>query len=217
MIVKIDEHRNDELSADHHKFVKFLKENTHGGKVDPFVELFSTVKMQAKAGQETEVYPWVMSTFDLDRDNERIDVKGWNLREYCDNPVVLWSHDHMIPAIGCAQNVKAEDILSGDILFNPKDADEFGWGIGQRVKFGSIRSGSVSFCIDEVEFVDHRASPDAKEDLIYRKQQLLEFSICNIPANPFALCADGGKTADEEPATPDTYNIRQYFNRRYAV
>jgi hypothetical protein len=217
MIVKIDERINGGMSCDHHKFVKFLKENVHGGKVDPFIELFGTVKMQAENGQETEVYPWVMSTFDLDRDNERIDVKGWDLREYCDNPVILWSHDHMIPAIGYAEDVKAEDTLSGGIVFNPKDADEFGWGIGQRVKFGSLRSGSVGFRVDEVEFTDHRASPDAEEDLIYRKQKLMEFSICNIPANPFALYADGGKSGESEHIKPVTYNIRQYFDRRYSV
>ena len=78
-------------------------------------------------------------------------------------------------------------VLSGDIIFNPKEADEFGYGIGQRVKAGSIRTGSVGFRVDEVEFCD---SEKSESRIIYRKQELLEFSICNIPANPFALMTD---------------------------
>ena len=43
---------------------------------------------------------------------------------------------------------------------------------------------SVGFRVDELEFLE---SKDRDCDLIYRKQELLEFSICCVPANPFAL------------------------------
>ena len=68
-------------------------------------------------------------------------------------------------------------------VFNDKEFDEFGWSIGQRVKCGALRCGSVGFIADEVEFLEAK---DRECDLIFRKQELLEFSICCVPANPFA-------------------------------
>lgn len=79
--------------------------------------------------------------------------------------------------------MKADTVLEGDIVFNSKEFDEFGWSIGQRVKAGALRCGSVGFIAEEVEFLE---SKDRECDLIFRKQELLEFSICCVPANPFA-------------------------------
>ncbi len=176
MIVKIEGVENKELER-RDLFLKFRKENTHGGKLDPQVEVFKSIDVQKDS------FHWVMSTFDTDRDFEKVDPCGWNLKNYLSNPVVLWSHDYSIPAIGYAENVKAQSVLEGDIVFNDKEFDEFGWSIGQRVKTGALRCGSVGFLAEEVEFLEAK---DRDCDLIFRKQELLEFSICCVPANPFA-------------------------------
>ena len=176
MIIKIDGVENKELGC-REKLLKFLKENTHGGKVSPQVEVFKSIDVQKDS------FHWVMSTFDTDRDFEKVDPNGWNLKNYLSNPVILWSHDYSIPAIGYAENVKAETVLEGDIVFNDKEFDEFGWSIGQRVKAGALRCGSVGFITEEIEFLEAK---DRECDLIFRKQELLEFSICCVPANPFA-------------------------------
>ena len=151
--------------------------NTHSGKLSPHVEVFKSIDVQKDS------FHWVMSTFDVDRDFEKVDPAGWNLKNYLANPVILWSHDYSIPAIGYAENMKADTVLEGDIVFNSKEFDEFGWSIGQRVKAGALRCGSVGFIAEEVEFLE---SKDRECDLIFRKQELLEFSICCVPANPFA-------------------------------
>ena len=176
MVVKIDGIENKELGC-REKLLKFLKENTHGGIVHPQVEVFKSIDVQKDS------FHWVMSTFDTDRDFEKVDPKGWNLKNYLANPVILWSHDYSIPAIGYAENVKADTVLEGDIVFNSKEFDEFGWSIGERVKAGALRCGSVGFIAEEVEFLEAK---DRECDLIFRKQELLEFSICCVPANPFA-------------------------------
>lgn len=177
MLVKIDGKQNKEFSNNRNLFKSFLKENTHSGKVDALVEVFKSVDVNKDS------FHWVMSTFDVDRDFERVDVAGWDLDNYRKNPVILWSHDYTIPAIGYAKNVEAVKALEGDLIFNNKEYDEFGWSIGERVKAGALRCGSVGFRVDEVEFLD---SKERDCDLIYRKQELLEFSICCVPANPFA-------------------------------
>ena len=178
MLVKIDGVENKEFSKNKNLFLSFLKDNTHSGKVAAQVEVFKSVDV------EKDNFHWVMSTFDTDRDFEKVDQSGWDLKNYLMNPVVLWSHDYTIPAIGIAKNVKAENQLEGDIVFNDKEFDEFGWSIGQRVKAGVLRCGSVGFRVDELEFLEAK---DRDCDLIYRKQELLEFSICCVPANPFAV------------------------------
>lgn len=177
MLVKVDGVENKEFSRNKNLFLSFLKDNTHSGKLSPHVEIFKSIDVQKDS------FHWVMSTFDTDRDFEKVDPCGWNLKNYLTNPVVLWSHDYSIPAIGYAENVKANTVLEGDIVFNSKEFDEFGWSIGERVKAGALRCGSVGFIAEEVEFLE---SKDRECDLIFRKQELLEFSICCVPANPFA-------------------------------
>lgn len=177
MLVKIDGVENKEFSRNKNLFLSFLKDNTHSGKLSPQVEFFKSIDVQKDS------FHWVMSTFDVDRDFEKVDPAGWNLKNYLANPVILWSHDYSIPAIGYAENMKADTVLEGDIVFNSKEFDEFGWSIGQRVKAGALRCGSVGFIAEEVEFLE---SKDRECDLIFRKQELLEFSICCVPANPFA-------------------------------
>ena len=177
LLVKVDGVENKELS-NKFCFYKFLKENTKGGVITPQIEVFKSIDVQK------DNYHWVMSTFDTDRDFEKVDPNGWNLKNYLNNPVVLWSHDYSIPPIGYAKNLETKTILEGDVVFNDKEYDEFGWSIGQRVKAGVLRCGSVGFIAKEVEFLENK---DKDCDLIFRQQELLEFSICCVPANPFAI------------------------------
>jgi HK97 family phage prohead protease len=152
------------------------------------VELIASVPFCLTAGSEAaEGLPWTLSTFDLDRFGERIDPAGWDYKRYMDNPVVEWAHRYDIPAIGRADGLYADDKgLHGLVIFNDKDYDPFGWAIGQRVKAGVIRAGSVGFRPVEIELPSKEDGKDGTI-LIFRKQELLEFSICNVPANPWAL------------------------------
>jgi HK97 family phage prohead protease len=132
-------------------------------------------------------FAWTLSTFDLDRYGERIDPMGWDFKRYMDNPVVEWAHRYDIPAIGKIEGLTIDDEgLHGLVYFNDKSFDPFGWAIGQRVKAGVIRAGSVGFRVIEIEIPSKEDSRDGTF-LIFRNQELLEFSICNVPANPYAL------------------------------
>jgi HK97 family phage prohead protease len=137
--------------------------------------------------QSQEGVAWTLSTFDLDRFGERVDPNGWDFSQYIKNPVVEWAHRYDIPAIGRIEGLAVDDNgLHGSVVFNSKEYDAFGWGIGERVKAGVIRAGSVGFRVIEIEIPSKEDSKDGTS-LIFRKQELLEFSICNVPANPYAL------------------------------
>jgi len=176
-------------------FLGVKKDATGIQKVTQDVELIACVPFCLTAGTKTESelpfvadgFSWTLSTFDLDRYDERIDPAGWDFKRYMQNPVVEWAHRYDIPAIGKIDNLTIDDDgLHGFVVFNDKEFDPFGWSIGQRVKAGVIRAGSVGFRVLEIEIPDRKTAEDGTA-LIFRKQELLEFSICNVPANPFAL------------------------------
>jgi len=164
-------------------------------KVSQEVELIASVPfcLSTEAKTENELpfvsdgFAWTLSTYDLDRYGERIDPYGWDFKRYMANPVVEWAHRYDIPAIGKIDGLTIDDDgLHGVVVFNSKEFDPFGWAIGERVKAGVIRAGSVGFRVIEIEIPSKEDSKDGTS-LIFRKQELLEFSICNVPANPFAL------------------------------
>jgi HK97 family phage prohead protease len=170
-------------------FLGVKKETAGPQKVSGDVELIAAAPFSLAVGEEenSNAVAWTFSTFDLDRFDERIDPAGWDLSQYLKNPVIEWAHRYDIPAIGRADSITVDDIgLHGTVVFNRKDYDPFGWGIGERVKAGVIRAGSVGFRILEIEIPSKEDSKDGTT-LIFKKQELLEFSICNVPANPWAL------------------------------
>jgi HK97 family phage prohead protease len=176
-------------------FLGVRKEAAGPQAVTADVELIASVPFRLKADCEkaegslsgSDGIAWTFSTFDLDRFSERIDPAGWDYKRYMDNPVIEWAHRYDIPAIGKADSLYADEKgLHGVVIFNDKDYDPFGWAIGRRVKAGVIRAGSVGFRVIEIEIPDKETAKDGTT-LIFRKQELLEFSICNVPANPWAL------------------------------
>jgi len=156
------------------------------------VELIATVPFVSEQLKENNEplkkgIAWTLSTFDLDRFGERVDPAGWEFSHFSKNPVVQWAHRFDVPAIGKIEGLAVDgEGLHGVVVFNDKAFDPFGWSIGQRVKAGVIRAGSVGFRVLEIEIPSKADSRDGAS-LIFRKQELLEFSICNVPANPFAL------------------------------
>jgi len=186
-------------------FLGVKKETIGLQKVSSDVELIASVpfllSVDVEAGQGLPAIPdgiaWTLSTYDLDRFGERIDPQGWDIKRYMDNPIVEWAHRYDIPAIGKMEGLTIDEAgLHGLVYFNDKSFDFFGWSIGQRVKAGVIRAGSVGFRVKEIEIPSKADSLDGTS-LIFRKQELLEFSICNVPANPYALAKNIEATKTE--------------------
>jgi len=170
------------------EFLGVRKEAAGVQKVAGDVELITTVPLHLTDETEADKgFAWTLSTYDLDRLGERIDPHGWDYKQFTHNPVVEWAHRYDIPAIGKIEGLTVDDKgLHGLVVFNDKAYDAFGWSIGERVKAGVIRAGSVGFRVLEIEIPSKNDSKDGTS-LIIRKQELLEFSVCNIPANPYAL------------------------------
>lgn len=185
---------------------KWYKENTDKeGNVKEEIIVFQECLFKMA---DDETIEWTLSDYTLDRDLERIDPEGWDLKNFRKNPIVLWAHEYYRPAIGKILKPRVQDgKLKGNVKFNNKETDEFGWGIGQRVREGVINTGSVGFRSKKIEIIEDDKDPTR---LIHRKQELYEFSVCNVPANVNARPTkmdDKGNVdySDKEP--PDSKEI----------
>jgi len=152
--------------------------------------------------------PWVMSDYSVDRDLERMDPAGWDLKNFKKNPVVLWSHEWYTPAIGKVESPRVKDgQLVGRVRFSSKEVDPFAAMIEGKVREDIIRTGSVGFISRKIEILD---DPDATETLIHRKQELYEFSIVNIPSN---VNATAQRSANSEEGKEAKNSLDKLFKK----
>jgi len=166
----------------------FKAHSTKEGDVTEEIVLFTNSEI--KAANDGKI-KWIMSDYSLDRDQERIDPAGWDLKNYKLNPIVLWAHNSQVPAIGKASDVRRLDgAIVGNIEFD--NDDPLGALIERKVRGGYVTKGSVGFMSKKVEIIESDDKEPAR--LIHRKQELYEFSIVNIPSNPNA-----GVQLDAEP------------------
>lgn len=120
----------------------------------------------------------IASSNKVDRHGEIVSVEGWDLKNYKKNPVLLWAHDHTIPAIGKATKIWVEGTgKNAKLMFSGvwQEATELGKAVKSLVEDGIINSFSVGFM------------PIDMDGNTYTKQELLEISLVNVPANPEAM------------------------------
>lgn len=143
---------------------------------------------------------FIVSTEAVDRDNDTISVKGWVLKNFRKNPVVLFGHGG-IPIAKSPKISKTEASLDADAEFLPPDMADH-----EHVKFSDmvfqmlvkkfLRATSVGFRpleFKEPDEDDERRSGGGallspfRHGMDFLKQELLEFSIVPVPANPEAV------------------------------
>lgn len=137
---------------------------------------------------------FVLSTVAEDRVGDTIDPTGWKLDNYRKNPVVLWGHDQYFPPIGKMSDVRvdAAGALVGTVEFATAEQHPFADTIYKLVKGGFINAGSVGFVPLRWEFRDDFG-------IDFKEQELLEYSIVTVPANPHALVTARSAGIDLEP------------------
>lgn len=121
----------------------------------------------------------VASTNSVDRHGEIVDNNGWDLKSFKKNPVILWGHDHNEPAIGVSKKTWVEGTgKKAKLMIQPvlHDVTEKARAIKQLVEMGVIKTLSVGFKPLE--------SPDG---VTFTKNELLEVSMVNVPANADAM------------------------------
>lgn len=145
-----------------------------------------TCEIEVKEAKPQEgVYEVLITVASADRIGDTIDPKGMSLKNYRQNPVVMWLHDYMghtaaagIP-IGRSLKEKVEDngIIS---KFEFLKGDPFVDRIKNAWDQGFLKTASVGF-------MPIVSEPNEKKGNHISKSELLEWSIIPIPAHPEAL------------------------------
>lgn len=111
-----------------------------------------------------------------DRQGEIVRQAGWNLKNFKDNPILLWMHEHDKP-IGKATRVWLDKTGKSPVLkFKGiiSEATEYGRAAKQLMEEGILKTFSVGF------------RPLEMEGNEITKSELFEISLVSVPANPEA-------------------------------
>lgn len=161
-------------------------------------------KMLEKAGLDVpsdrdRVLLWTVSTEVKDRERDCLMQRGWKLKHYRNNPVVMWGHNYSSPPIGRSLDTFVDDGGKSGAFrlrmakqFTEAQDNDFGHMIYRLSLKGYLRAASVGFYpIDSTEMKNEKGEPDGFR---FNKSELLESSVVPIPCNPEAL--QGAKSLD---------------------
>lgn len=126
--------------------------------------------------KSAEEFTAIASSSVVDRQGEIIDQAGWDLKNFKENPILLWMHDHTKP-LGKATRVWLDKSGKEPVLkFKGviSTATEWGRAAKQLVDEGILNSFSVGFRANDID--DNKIT----------KAELYEISLVTIPANPEA-------------------------------
>jgi hypothetical protein len=152
--------------------------------------------------EETRKVQFVISTDSRDRHNEVINMKNWKLDTFNANPIVGYQHnvygDNMCLApnpddvLGKSKawidQYKGKTALLAEVEFEPKEINPLAEKVFRKVLFGSLNAASVGILPIGKGKVEKttKDSGDVEQTYYYDGQELIEWSIVNIPANPDA-------------------------------
>lgn len=145
--------------------------------------LFKTFQTDVKALADSRQVKFLISTDAVDRDGDVIDPKGWDLTAYKGSPVVLWSHDYTQPPIAKTVHIETTKTgLSATAEFPVKGVYPFADTVYELLKGGFLSASSVGF-----KPIASEKAVDREKGFNFSKQELLEWSVVPVPANPEAL------------------------------
>lgn len=151
--------------------------------------LFKTFSAEVKALPDSRTIKFLISTDAIDRDGDTLDPSGWDLKAYLANPVVLWGHDYSgLPVAKAISLETTPHGLAATAAFPEKGVHTFADTVYELLKGGFLSAASVGFRPIEYTEIPERSGGGFRGcGRNYVKQELLEFSVVPIPANPEAL------------------------------
>jgi len=123
---------------------------------------------------------------------DSVAVEGWKLDNYKKNPVVLWGHDGTMLPVGKATRVWVQGgKLKATAELAPASVSQYAERVRGMISAGYLNATSVGFAPLRMKLSNDKNRPYGID---FIEQELLEFSIVSIPANPDALLDPGQLT-----------------------
>ncbi len=143
---------------------------------------------------ERRSFTITVSTSDVDRFGDVVVQEKLDTENFDKNPVILWSHQMQNLPIGrCEQHWTEKDGSVTKTRMRIKMADhEFAAQVFDLVRDGFLKSASIGFLPRETEEIPQ--DKDRKHELFHTptkflESELIETSLCNVPANASCLTA----------------------------
>jgi len=149
--------------------------------------------------EKTRTVRFTISTSAKDRHDSILNMKGWKLDNFNRNPIVGYQHnvygDNMCTppnpddVLGPARAWIEGDRLMGEVTFETADINPQAEKIFRKVLNGTLKATSVGFLeVGEGKWIKEKnlEGKVVGETYHFEGQELLEFSIVNIPSNPEA-------------------------------
>ena len=162
------------------------RENVSSGGATSDVLLRKEFVTEVEAGADDRTIKFIISTGSADREKDIINPTGWDTDNYLKNPVVLFAHDYNSLPVARTTSLKQEgDTLIAEAEFADESLNPAAEQVYQMLRQGYLRGASVGFRPLTFQYNDERGGVD------FEKQELLEFSVVPVPANPGALMSAG--------------------------
>jgi len=148
------------------------------------------VAWEGKAtGDVSRTFNFTISSATTDRMGDSVAVEGWRLDNYKKNPVVLWGHDGSMLPVGRATRVWVQGgKLKATAELAPASVSQYAERVRAMIASGFLCATSVGFAPTKLKLSNDKNRPFGIDFL---EQELLEFSIVSIPANPDCLLDPG--------------------------
>jgi hypothetical protein len=152
-----------------------------------------------KAAEESRTVEFIISSSDRDRHRTIVNMGGWNLENFNLNPIVGYQHnvygdnmcqpDNPDNVLGPGRAYLEDGKLIGAVTFETKEINPLAEKIFQKVLNGTLRATSVGFLeVGTGKYGEGEERQGGKNETYYFSgQELLEFSIVNIPSNAKAV------------------------------
>ena len=157
-----------------------------------------------KAGKDDNLI-FTISTSTPDRDEDILEPKGCQLKNYKKNSVVLFAHDYHSLPIGKSVNIrKLDEHIEAEVEFAPT---QFAQEVRVLCEQGFLNAASVGFIPLESEPIEQKDDDGdmlASRGFRFKRWDLLEWSIVPVPSNFEALIQNakakgiGVKAMEEE-------------------
>jgi HK97 family phage prohead protease len=154
-------------------------------------KLFIKSNMEMKASKtEDRVIEFIASKEVVDRGGDVLKIKGMNLKNFKENPIILYGHDRGSLPIGKAISMrKTGDELRIKVEFAPAETYAFADTVYRLVKGNYLSATSVGIIpdYDSMEYPDGKKLNGKSIRRIINKSELFELSVVPVPMNEQAL------------------------------
>jgi HK97 family phage prohead protease len=139
----------------------------------------------------------ILTNGTVDRFNDSLAPRGAQYKNFLKNSVLQWAHDSSIPAIGRVANLRTtSNDVRGSLVFAPSEIYPLAGTIFNLMKGGFLNAVSIGL-------IPMKAMPTKDKNrpggLDITEFEIIELSVCNVPANPDCLVQARSVGVDTAP------------------